>query len=77
MQTSRREFLIAGAVGAGALTLSPASLLLAQADPPGSTALPPLPPISTEERQARVAKAQGLMREAGVGVRPDALVSEE
>jgi len=67
MQTSRREFFKAGAVGVGALTLSPASLLFAQADPPGSTALPPLPPISTEERQARVAKAQALMREAGVG----------
>jgi len=70
MKVSKRDFLKAGALGAGALVLAPEfgiSPLMAQAKDSPPPIFDPLPPISTEERQERVAKAQQLMRQAGVG----------
>lgn len=70
MHFSKRDFLKAGAMGAGALALSPTfgvHSAMAQSEPTSQPEFEPLPPISPEERKARVAKAQELMREAGVG----------
>lgn len=70
MVLSKRNLLKTGAVGAGALLLAPKftiSSLLAQAEDFPQPQFAPLPAITTEERQARVAKAQELMRAAGMG----------
>ena len=70
MESSKRNLLKAGAIGAGALLLAPEFTipsLLAQAEGFPQPQFEPLPPITTEERQARVAKAQQLMRAAGIG----------
>jgi Xaa-Pro dipeptidase len=70
MKFSKRDFLKAGAFGAGALALAPKfaiAPLMAQATGAPPTTFDPLPPISAEERRGRVAKAQELMRQAGVG----------
>lgn len=70
MKSSKRNLLKAGAIGAGALLLAPKITipsLLAQAQDSPQPQFASLPPITTEERQARVAKAQELMRAAGMG----------
>ena len=75
MNYSKRDFLKAGALGAGSMVLAPALLNSAWGagaeNPAGNKTPPatfqPLPPISPEERKLRVAKAQKLMREAGIG----------
>ncbi len=71
MQTGRRAFLGMAAM-AGMLGLRPASLRAQNSDvtpPPGkaSTPGPSMPAaISSAERLQRIAKAQGLMRAAGL-----------
>lgn len=70
MQFSKRKFLKASAFGAGALAIGPSLGVAAKIKngQPGATPdFPPLPPISADERKARVAKAQELMRSAGIG----------
>ncbi len=57
-------------IGAGALALAPTlsvnSLLAQEASAP-KPGFEPLPPISAQERMQRVARAQELMQEAGIG----------
>jgi len=70
MQISKRKFLKAGAFGAGALAMGPTlgiSAEIKNGQPESTPEFAPLPPISTEEHKARVAKAQELMRAAGIG----------
>lgn len=70
MQISKRDFLKAGAFGAGALALGPSIATSAETkngQPVSTPEFAPLPPISADERKARVAKAQELMRAAGIG----------
>ena len=70
MHLSKRNFLKTGAMGAGMLALAPGlsiHSLMAQAENLPQAGFEPLPPISVEERKARVAKAQEFMRTAGLG----------
>jgi Xaa-Pro dipeptidase len=69
MQNSRRNLLKLGALSAGALALSPSLGFSKSVTDPATRApvFAPLPPISTDERKKRVAKAQKLMQEAGIG----------
>jgi Xaa-Pro dipeptidase len=70
MNLSKRNFLKAGAVGAGAMTLGSSLALapsLVRAGQSAQAGFEPLAGITREERIARVAKAQRLMREAGIG----------
>lgn len=71
MKLSKRDFLKASAIGASALALVPGfTAMPAKAQEnaaAGQPSFPPLPPISSEERQTRVAKAQQLMQQAGIG----------
>lgn len=63
MRLNRREWMIGASAGAGLLSLArPASALALQA---GATSLPP--PIGTEERLARLAKARALMAANDLG----------
>lgn len=69
MKFTKRNFLKTGALSAGALALVPSLGISANTATPTATEseFTPLPPISTGERQARVAKAQKLMQKAGIG----------
>jgi len=67
MTFSKRDFLKAGVIGAGALALAPSLVLKPSTVKAGEPAFEPLAPISTGERMARVAKAQTLMQQAGIG----------
>lgn len=69
MKFTKRNFLKTGALSAGALALTPTLGISATTATPAATGpeFAPLPPISTEERKARVAKAQQLMQKAGIG----------
>lgn len=68
MAANRRQIIGAG-IGFGLAGLAPASSFAAQSTQ-GAADLPPLPgnvaPIGRAERLARIAKAQGLMRKAGI-----------
>ncbi|MGD9598102.1 MAG: M24 family metallopeptidase [Steroidobacteraceae bacterium] len=66
MNTARRTFLSLSAAAAGTLALTPlsASRAAAGAAPARKITLPP--PIGTAERLQRIAKAQALMRAAGL-----------
>lgn len=70
MTISKRDFLKASTLSTAALTLGPSIGLSAETQPAQPFKIPefaPLPPISADERKARVAKAQSLMRAAGIG----------
>jgi Xaa-Pro dipeptidase len=70
MKFSKRDFLKTGAMGAGALAFAPVfglNSLLAQETSVPRPGFEPLPPISAQERMQRVARAQELMRQAGIG----------
>jgi Xaa-Pro dipeptidase len=70
MKWSKRNFLKAGAMGAGALALAPRyaiAPLRAQDRAANAAVFEPLPPISVAERKARVARAQALMQASGLG----------
>jgi Xaa-Pro dipeptidase len=70
MNHSKRDFLRTGVIGAGALALAPGlgvGSLLAREAGPSRPGFEPLPPISAQERMQRVARAQELMRAAGIG----------
>jgi Xaa-Pro aminopeptidase len=64
LAVSRRELLKAGASGIAATLLSPILVRQALA---AEARFDPLPPISVQERKARVAKAQTLIRKLGLG----------
>jgi Xaa-Pro aminopeptidase len=67
MDASRRNLLKVGALG-GAAALAPALAGSALASAATAAAgFAPLPPISVDERKARVARAQALMRKLGLG----------
>ena len=69
MQSSKRNLLKIGALSAGALALAPSLGFGKNVTDPAthSPAFSPLPPISTAERKKRVAEAQKLMQQAGIG----------
>lgn len=64
---SRRRFLAAGAAAMGAAVLSTAVRASAPKVRATATPIAEAAPITQEERRARLSKAQGLLREAGLG----------
>jgi Xaa-Pro dipeptidase len=68
MNYSKREFLKFGTLGGAAALLAPSlagrAMAAGASDSPGFA---PLPPISADERKARVRKAQTLMQRSGMG----------
>lgn len=62
--TTRRDILQYGALGvaAGAMPYGVAGTAKAASDPPGSDAITIPPPITNEERTARISAAQGMMQ---------------
>jgi len=65
---SRREFLSLGALGTVGAMLAPPPVRSELHDVSAAeVTFDPLPPISTEERRARIGKAQALMQASGVG----------
>lgn len=70
MKFSKRDFLKTAAMGAGALAFAPVfglKPLRAQETSVPRPGFELLPPISAQERMQRVARAQELMRQAGIG----------
>ena len=70
MKFSKRDFLRNSMFSAGALALAPTlsvNSLLAQETSVPKPGFEPLPPISAQERMQRVARAQELMQESGIG----------
>jgi Xaa-Pro dipeptidase len=70
MELSKRSFLKIGTLGGAAAVLAPTlagPALLASARAATGPQIGPLPPISTDERRARVKKAQALMQRSGMG----------
>lgn len=64
----RRQFVQTSALAGAGAVLTPAAALTAQGGDPFGTLkpLPPAPPITDEERRARIEKARRLMRENGI-----------
>src|SRR3954470_20933517 len=64
----RRQFLNRSAVASAAVALAPRPALDAQGGDPFASLrpLPPVPPITDEERRTRIEKARKLMAENGI-----------
>lgn len=67
MKFTKRDFLKAGALAGMSFALAPSLSLTGAKAFAAEPGFDPLPPISVEERKTRVAKAQELMRQAGIG----------